>query len=281
MKNTTTGARMNSSPPAGALLRYWRNTRRMSQLDLALEADISPRHLCFLETGRSTPSRDMIHRLTEVLDVPLRERNSLLLAAGYAPTFREADLDLKGEELAPVRSALLAILRQHEPFPAVVMNRHWDLLMTNEGATRFFGFLLGGSTGAAPPNVLRMMFSPAGVRPFVRNWEAVAEALMRRVHREAVGGVLDAALRALVDEVSNYEGVPDRWRSPRPESAQLPVIPVVFAKGGRTFSYFSAVTTLGTPQDVLLQEVRIESFFPLDDETRRNSRHLAGEKPRH
>lgn len=122
----------------------------MSQLALAIEADISPRHLCFIETGRSQPSREMIQLLAEAMDVPLRERNALLLAAGYAPTFRETDVDLTTDDLAPVRAALDAMLRQQEPFPAVVMDRHWDVVMTNDAASRFFAFLLGNSTGAAP-----------------------------------------------------------------------------------------------------------------------------------
>lgn len=268
------GATTDRSSPAGALLRYWRNARHMSQLALAIEADISPRHLCFIETGRARPSRGMIHLLSEVMDVPLRERNALLLAAGFAPTFREADIDLSTDDLAPVRSALDAMLRQQEPFPAVVMDRQWDVVTTNEAASRFFGFLLGEAPGPAPANVLRMMFDPAGLRPFVRNWEAAAEALVRRVHREAVGGILDEKTTNLLQELLGYEGAPARWRSPRLETPQVPVIPVTFEKDGRTFSYFSTVTTLGTPQDVLLQELRIESFFPFDDATRRYAEEL-------
>lgn len=269
-----------SSPsPAGALLRYWRNARHMSQLALAIEADISSRHLCFIETGRAQPSRDMIHLLAEVMDVPLRERNALLLAAGYAPTFREADIDLTTDNLAPVRAALHAMLHQQEPFPAVVMDRHWDVVMTNDAAASFFAFLLGDSAGSGPANILRMMFDPAGLRPFVRNWEAAAEALVRRVHRETVGGILDEVTKMLLDELLSYEGVPAQWRSPGLEKPQIPVIPVTFEKDGKAFSYFSTVTTVGTPQDVLLQELRIESFFPFDDATRRHAQELMRHEP--
>jgi len=214
----------------------------------------------------------MVLLLATALDVPLRERNALLLAAGFAPIYREASLD--APEIAPVRSALDAILRQQEPFPAVVMNRHWDILATNKAASRFFGFLLGETGGGEPANVVRLMFSPQGLRPFVMNWESAAEALVRRVHREAVGGLPDEVTAELLAEVLAYPGVPARWRKPSVETPLLPIVPITFAKDGMTFNYFSAVTTLGTPQDVILQEVRIESFFPLDAMTRRHAEEL-------
>jgi hypothetical protein len=217
----------------------------------------------------------MIHRLAETLRVPLRERNALLVAAGFAPAFPEAHHDLSCPELAPVRAALDAILRQQEPYPAVVMNRQWDVLETNEAASRFFGYLLDGAAGESGMNVLRALFDPGGLRPFVANWEATAFALIGRVHREAVGGILDEATRRILDEVLRFPGVPERWRTLAPDSAALPVIPVAFEKGGARFRFFSTVTTLGTPQDVALQELRIECFFPLDDETRDGARRLA------
>jgi transcriptional regulator with XRE-family HTH domain len=266
--------------PAGALLQRWRRTRRLSQLALAHEAGVSPRHLCFLETGRARPSREMIHRLAETLAVPLRERNELLVAAGFAPTYREGGLDLSARELAPVRAALDAILRQQEPFPAVVMNRQWDVLEKNAAAARFFAFLLADGAGdpagaGAPANVLRLMLAPDGLRPHVLDWAAAAAALVARVHREAVGGVLDEATRRVLDEVLAYPGVPERWRSPPADDPPLPVIPITFVKGGLSFRYFSTVTTLGTPQDVSLQELRIECFFPLDAATRGYAEQLA------
>jgi transcriptional regulator with XRE-family HTH domain len=253
---------------SGALLRHWRETRHLSQLALSLEAGVSSRHLSFIETGRAQPSREMIHRLAEVMGVPLRERNALLLSAGFAPAYPQAGIDLTEPGLAPVRSALDAMLAQQEPFPAVVLSRHWDVLKTNAAAGRLFGFLLGPERREEPPNVVRLMFDPRGLRPFVKNWEATAEALIRRVHREAVGAVVDDATGALLEEVLAYPGVPARWRRPDVERPLLPVVPVIFEKDGTAFSYFSAVTTLGTPQDVLLQEVRVEAFFPMDEETR-------------
>ena len=250
------GSRRQDSS-VGTLLQGWRKARQLSQLALATQAEISSRHLCFIETGRAKPSREMV----------------LLLAAGFAPVYRESTLD--APELAAVRSALDAILRQQEPFPAVVMNRHWDILSGNEAAARFFGFLLEDRGGARPANVLRMMFHPDGLRPYVTNWEAVAEALVHRVHREAVGGVQDEPTRQLLAEILSYPGVPRSWRPSHPGTPVLPVIPIGFQKHDRAFQFFSAVTTLGTPQDITVQEIRIECFFPADDQTRRAAHQLA------
>src|SRR6185436_744354 len=250
---TRLGTPSPRSSPVGVLLQRWRQVRQMSQLALATEAEVSPRHVCFIETGRARPSREMVLLLASALDVPLRERNLLLLAAGYAPLYRETNLD--GPELGAARAALDAILRQQEPFPAVVMNRSWDILTTNEAASRFFGFLLDQAPASGPANVIRMMFDPNGLRPFVVNWEAVAEALIRRVHREAVGGAPDESTVKLLDEVLAFPDVPRRWRRPSLETPLIPVIPVTFRKSSRTFAFFSTLTTLGTAQDVTLQEL--------------------------
>ena len=244
----------------------------MSQLALAYEAGVSPRHLCFLETGRAKPSREMVLRLADTLDVPLRERNSLLLAAGFAPIFRESRLNDLG--LEAVRSAIDAILAQQEPFPAVVMDRRWEIIVTNEAARRFFGWLLGPGGADAPSNVLRMMFDPRWLRPHVENWDAVAATLVRRVHRESVGGILDEGAAALLQEILSYPGVPREWRTPDAITPSVPVIPVRFAKDERAFNFFSTVTVLGTPQDVTVQELRIECFFPTDAATAQAARQL-------
>jgi transcriptional regulator with XRE-family HTH domain len=267
--------RGENRPSIGPLLQYWRRARNLSQLALAHEANVSPRHVCFLETGRAKPSREMVLLLADSLAVPLRERNALLLAAGFAPMFCESRLD--DPELAPVRAAIHAILKQQEPYPAVVMNRYWDILETNNAASRFFGMLLGDRRPPGAGNVLRLMFHPEGLRPCVDNWEAVAQTLVRRVHREAIGGALDDASRQLLSEILAYPGVPARWRSAGVDfgTPVVPVVPVSFRHGGRTFHFFSAVTVLGTPQDVTLQELRIECFFPLDDATAAAARQLA------
>jgi transcriptional regulator with XRE-family HTH domain len=273
-----------SEVTVGAMLQSWRKARQLSQLALANEAEISPRHLSFVETGRARPSREMVLLLASALDVPLRERNTLLLAAGFAPMYAESNLD--APTLAPVRAALEAILRQQEPFPAVVMNRHWDIVTSNQAASRFFAFLLAGQQGqqrqqgqddkqpGAPANVLRMMLRPGGVRSFVANWDDVAQALVRRVHREAVGGVPDQDTRQLLADVLAYPGVTESWRRANRELPLVPIIPVTFSKDQRTFNFFSTVTTLGTPQDITAQELRIECFFPADQETARAAREL-------
>jgi transcriptional regulator with XRE-family HTH domain len=265
-----------STSPVGSLLQHWRQLRRKSQLALAIEADVSPRHVCFVETGRAQPSREMVLQLASALDVPFRERNALLLAAGYAPIYRETPLD--SPELGGARTALDAILRQQEPFPAVVMNRRWDVLTSNSAASRFFSWLLAPSPLPEAANVIRLMFDPNGLRPFVVNWEAVAESLIRRVHRETVAGVIDEAALRLLDEVFAFPDVPRHWRRPRPDTPLTPILPVTFAKGDAVFDYFSTVTTLGTPQDITLQELRIECFFPLNTETEHRARELAAGK---
>ena len=216
----------------------------------------------------------MVLLLADTLAIPLRERNALLLAAGFAPMFCESALD--DRELAPVRAAIHAILKQQEPYPAVVMNRHWDIVETNRAASRFFGLLLGDRTPPGAGNVLRLMFHPEGLRPVVENWEEVAHALVRRVHREAIGGALDEAGRQLLSEILAYPGVPARWRSAGVDlgTPLVPVVPVSFRHGGRVLHFFSAVTVLGTPQDVTLQELRIECFFPLDEATAAAARRL-------
>lgn len=270
MVTTRTAQRASS---VGALLQRWRRARNLSQLALASEAEVSPRHLCFIETGRANPSREMVLLLAGVLDVPLRERNALLLAAGFAPVYGEASLD--APELLAVTSALDAILRQQEPFPAVVMNRHWDILRTNTAGARFFGHLLGERETAGPANVLRLMFDPGGLRPFVVDWESVAESLVRRAHRESIGGIPDEGLKRLLAEVLAYPGVPAAWSGPRVGVPLLPVLPVSFRKEGLALDFFSAVTTLGTPQDVTVQEIRIECFFPANPATEQAARRFA------
>ena len=230
----------------------------MSQLALATEAGVTPRHVSFVESGRANPSRDMVLKLSRALDVPLRERNQVLLAAGYAPQYRETGLD--DASMAQVRAALETLLAHHEPHPAVVMDRHWNVLRTNQAATDLFDWLLDGGNPGTPANVLRLMFGP--LRPHVANWEQTGEVLVQRVHREAVGGIPDVTTRRLLDELLALPGIPKAWGTPDFARTQLPVLPVVFRKDGRERSYFSMVTTVGTPHDVTLQELRVESFFP-------------------
>lgn len=273
-RQSTMPAARSMDSRVGPLLQHWRQLRRKSQLDLALDAGISSRHLSFVESGRSRPSRDMVLLLAEALGVPLRERNGLLVAAGYAPMYRETGL--AAPEMAQARKALEIILGHQEPYPAVVMDRHWNLVMANEAGPRLFGALIDLAAEPEPANILRLMFHPQKLRPYVANWEAVAEGLIQRVHREAVGGVPDEQTASLLAEILAYPGVPPRWRALNVAAAPAPFLQVDFRKGNLACSYFSTVTTLGTPQDITLQEIRIECFFPADEATESAARRLAG-----
>lgn len=258
----------------GLLLREWRRVRRMSQLAVAVEASISPRHLSFVESGRSVPSRDMVLTLTETLEVPLRERNALLVAAGYAPIYSERTL--ASSELAQVRHALTRLLDHHEPYPAVVLDRQWNVLQTNRAAPKLFALFVDLEALPQPRNLLRSMFDPAGLRPWIANWPTVSQALVQRVFREAVAGVPDPRVLSLLEDLRAIPGSPDP--GPETRAGTLPFHPVQFRRGTLSLSFFSMVTTVGAPFDITAQELRIEAFFPSDDETEQFARaHLAGQ----
>jgi hypothetical protein len=216
----------------------------------------------FVETGRSQPSRQMVVRLARALDIPLRERNGLLLAAGYAPLYAAGALD--APELERVQAALTSMLAQHEPFPAVVMDRAWNVLQANGGAERLFGGLCAPDPLPAPANVLELMIEPGPVREAVLNWDAVVSGLLERSRREAVGGVLDAASSARIERLRSRPDV----AAVLSDAATVPVIDVCFAFETHELSFFSVVSTIGTPTDVTAQELRVEAFFPSDEATR-------------
>src|SRR5258708_4599330 len=180
----------------GTLLRHWRNVRGRNQLDLSIETGVSQRHISFIESGRSSPGRQTLLEIAQVLDVPLRERNTLLLSAGYAPVYSEAAWN--SAQMQSVTKALERILRQHEPFPALVMDRYWNVLLTNDAAPRFFDCFIDMSRRKGPRNMLHLIFDPDGMRPFVENWADVAASLMQRVKSEATGGVIDEKTKELL-----------------------------------------------------------------------------------
>ena len=250
--------------PLGELLRQWRARRAFSQMRLAQEVGVSQRHLGFIEVGRSEPSRALVLGLARALDVPLRERNALLLAAGYAPMYADPAWD--AGEMRIVRRALDRLLRQHEPYPAVVLDRHWNVLQANDAAPRLFGAFVDLAARPRPRNLLHLVFDPDGLRPHIANWREVARGLFERIAREAVGGVIDERMRELVDELRRYPDVDTGWQSAEPAGAG-PVIPVTFVRRGEAFSYFSMVSTVGTPTAVAAQELRVECMFPADDAT--------------
>jgi transcriptional regulator with XRE-family HTH domain len=257
---------VKASAGIGELLRYWRQVRGKSQLELAGDARTTPRYVSFVETGRAQASRQMVVRLAGALDVPLRERNALLLAAGYAPLYSAGALD--APELDRVQAALSSMLAHHEPFPAVVMDRSWNVLRANAGAIRLFGGLLAPAPLPEPANVLRLMIEPGPVRDAVSNWDAVAPSLLERARREAVGGVIDTETRALVDRLRTRADVAELLGNLQPAPVPAPVIDVCFEFAGVPLSFFSVVSTIGTPIDVTAQELRLEAFFPSDQKTR-------------
>ena len=250
-------------PQLGELLRYWRHERGKSQLDLSMDTGISQRHLSFVESGRSAPSRNFLSSVSDALNIPLRERNVLLLASGFAPQYSEQSMD--AEQMAIVTRAIDRMLRQHEPHPALVLDRYWNVIRTNEAAPRFFGSFVDLSKRPKPRNLLDLMFDPAGMRPFVEEWEKVAAGLLQRVRREAVGHVLDAKLQELLKRLREHPGVA---ALKPPLAPQSPVLPIVFRRGNQRFSYFSLITTVGTPQCITAQELRVECMFPTDVEGR-------------
>lgn len=261
-----------SRPQLGALLREWRAARRLSQLDLALDAGISPRHLSCIETGKAQPSRDVVTRLADALDMPLRERNALLVAAGFAPRYPETALATP--ELAQVRRAIEFILAQQEPYPAFVLNRRWDVLMANDAALRVNGYVMKGRA-SAHRNMIRQIFDPADLRAAVANWEEVAGDLIHHLHSEVAAAPSDLAARELLDEVLAYPGVPARWRMRDLDTAPAPLLTTVLQRDDRQFRFFSTITTFGTPRDVTLDELRIECCFPVDEATTQLCRELA------
>ena len=256
--------REGAGHPLGDLLRQWRARRGRSQLDLSAHLGVSQRHLSFIESGRSDPSRALVLALAQALDVPLRDRNALLLAAGYAPMY--PDPAWNAQEMRAINLALERMLRQHEPFPAVVMDRYWNVLSTNAAAPRFFGSFIDMSARAGQRNLLRLIFDPQGMRPVIANWSQVARGLFDRVAREATGGVIDEKSRVLLAELERQCDVDLGWEGTDTPTAG-PVLPIVFVKEGRLLSYFSMVSTVGTPQTIAAQELRVECMFPSDDAT--------------
>jgi transcriptional regulator with XRE-family HTH domain len=248
----------------GDLLKQWRGVRARSQLDISVDTGISQRQISFIESGRSVPSRSTLMGIAQALDIPLRERNALLLAAGYAPVYSDAAWN--SDEMKSINRALERIIAQHEPYPAIVMDRYWNVLLTNDAAPRFFNCFVNLSERPAPRNMLHLMFDPQGLRPFVANWEALAKTLIQRVHREAVGHRVDQKTKDLVTDLLAYPDVQSDWKAPERLSA-LPMIPMSFVKDGATMNYFSLVTTVGTPQTIAAQELRLECIYPADDAT--------------
>ncbi len=255
----------------GALLRDWRVSRHLSQMDLALDAGVSTRHLSFVETGKSQPSPALLARLSDALEIPLREQNALLIAAGFAPKYSR--INLMDDEIAPVRQAIECILRQQEPYPAFVIDRYWDILMANDAAGRLFAHLRSG--GAKHGNILHQVFDPTDMRPFLLNWEDVASDLLQHLQSDIAGSPHDARAKALLAEIMSYPDVPKEWQHRKPGATPLPLLTTHFDDKGSPLAFFSTISTFGTPRDITLAEIRIECLFPVDDATAQKCRELA------
>ncbi|HVP83653.1 MAG TPA: helix-turn-helix transcriptional regulator [Rhizomicrobium sp.] len=254
------------------LLKAWRQKRRLSQLDLALSSGVSQRHVSFLESGRAKPSRSMILQLSETLEVPLRERNDWLTAAGFAPIFRARPLD--DPEMNQVMAAIRMMLANHEPFPAVAVDRAWTIRLSNAPFDMLTGMIgpdlwerVGGGR-----NLMRLFFHPRGIRPFVTNWSAIAPLLWHRAQREAeaIGG---QEMKAILLDLSQYQDADTLWAAE--DAALVPVLPLEILKDGMRVSLFTVIATFGTAQDVTADELRIESFFPADKATEQLFRNAA------
>jgi transcriptional regulator with XRE-family HTH domain len=256
---------MDTIRPIGDHLREWRQRRRLSQLHLALEAEISTKHLSFLETGRAQPSREMVLRLAEQLGVPLRERNVLLVSAGYAPVFRQRTLS--DPALQPARRAVDLVLKGHEPYPAIAIDRHWTLVAHNAAVPRLLA-AADPSLLQPPVNVLRLSLHPKGLAPRIENLAEWRAHLLTRL-RQQIDVTADPELTKLLDELAAYPA-PGSAKSPRTnvtdEYAGV-VVPLRFVTDAGTLSLFSTTTIFGTPVDVTLAELAIESFFPADAAT--------------
>jgi transcriptional regulator with XRE-family HTH domain len=247
-----------SRPPVGGLLRDWRHRRRLSQLDLALDAGVSARHLSFVETGRSRPSPEMVLHLADQLEVPLRERNHLLLAAGYAPVYAERPLD--DPEMEPVRRALDFLLAAHDPYPAVVVDRRWNLVAANQ-SLGLLTALVAPELLEPPANVLRASLHPDGLAPHIANLAEWRAHLLERLERQAaVSG--DAELTALRAELEGYPGPHAEH-----EVGDDILVPLRIRAGGGELAFFSTIATFGTAVEITAAELAIESFFPADDAT--------------
>ena len=267
----------NTQPTAGTLLRTWRQRRRMSQLELALEAEVSQRHLSFVESGRSAPSRDMILHLAERLAIPLRERNILLVAAGFAPIYQERSLD--DAALTAQREAIEVVLKGHEPFPALAVDRHWTLVAANAA----IGPLIAGIDAKLlepPLNVLRLSLHPQGMAPRIANYPEWKAHVITRLTQQ-VDASADAKLNELLEELKAYQrprGTAIAMPAPKRDFGNV-VVPLQLMTPEGVLSFFSTTTVFGTPVDITLAEIAIEAFYPADKATAEAVRKAAGAKP--
>jgi transcriptional regulator with XRE-family HTH domain len=264
-----TVTQVSTQESVGQLVRRWRERRRRSQLDVSIAAELSTRHLSFIETGRVRPSRSMIERICEELDVPLRERNSFYLAAGFAPVHTERPFT----DLGVVRAAVDAVLTGHEPNPALAVNVRWDLLAANRAMTAFLGLVSDGLR-EPPMNVLRATLHPHGLAPRIRNYEQWRTHVVRRIRRQ-LERTAAPGLAELLTEIESYPGPDGRCEEVVAGPGGDLVAPLLLTTEFGDLSLLYAVTVFGSPRDVTLDEIAIETFFPADQATAKLLSHLA------
>jgi transcriptional regulator with XRE-family HTH domain len=260
-----------------ALLRHWRTKRGLSQLDLALAAEVSSRHISFLETGRAQPSRDMVLLLGATLDVPLRDQNVLLHAAGFPEEFAEPSF--VDALPPPIAAAIERMLAQQEPYPMMVLDHRYDVLEVNAAGARMMQHLvLDPAALGSPRNLMRMVFDPRLSRSFIADWERVAKTLLSRLHREALTRAGDSVLTGLIEELLALPDVPRSFRTPDLSQPSEPTLSFRIRVAGIELSFLTTLTVFNAPQNVTLEELRIESYFPLDETTAQLCQQLATPK---
>ncbi|NJL61233.1 MAG: helix-turn-helix transcriptional regulator [Methylacidiphilales bacterium] len=272
----------NATDSFATLLKQWRNQRGFSQLDLALASEVSQRHISFLESGRAKPSREMVLQLATVLEIPLRQQNLMLTSAGFAAVHTETDIS--APEMTSIRKAINFMLQQQEPLPAIVVDRYWNLLLTNQGANRLLAtfidadklqtnFCIDGKI-----NLMRVVFHSQGLRPFILNWEEFASHLLQRLHREAIAEGESPQSQALLKELMSYPGVLEIWHTSNRNNQNDLLLAIHLQKNDLELQFFSTIATLGTPYDITLQELRIECLFPATEATEFNWKQLVTNK---
>jgi len=262
MQNLMKSERKHES--VGDMLRFWRHSKRISQMDLALNIDISSKHLSFVETGKSKPSRHLVLKIAHSLKLPFRHRNAFLIAAGYAPEFREEPFD--GQKMEIVREALRHMMEKHEPYPAFVVNTGYKILMTNSGYDQIVKFYAGEDVLKKYDNAIQILFSEDGLRHYVKDWPAVEHFLLARLQEEVVS-TQNAELIALYKDMSQLRTNDDQIDFQIDNN--LPIMSLILEKNSKKASFFTTITTLGTPLDLTTQELRIELLFPSDEETKK------------
>jgi transcriptional regulator with XRE-family HTH domain len=257
-------AALDDTTAPGGRLRAWRTRRRLSQMEVALTAGVSPRHLSFIETGRARASADVLVALAEVLQMPLRERNALLLAAGFAPRYPQTPLDAPG--LAAMRSAIARVLDAHDPYPGVALDRHWNIVLANAAAQRMLGVLPPLLAQQQPLNIMRIGLHPEGMAAHTANFDEWGAYMLRELQRLAEAS-FDPALQALLDEVQSWPNVAALQARPAPAPADELIVQCVLMHGTQKLSMFTTLATFGSPSDITLAELTVELFYPADAST--------------